>query len=204
MSSARPAILSVVLAAALLTGCSSGGSSGDQQGTEAATGAPSGSAGTASSSAGAASGADSGVGVESADTSKVLAQQEYTLPGTKDSVKLGVQSLVVEGKTMVLKLVVTPEFSSVGDNEPVSIYDATGGGSAYIAPKLVDRENLKEYSLIHDGATSWSTEIVTTDTTNHQPVIWWGVYAAPEDDVKTMDLRTMPGVPEFTNVPIQR
>lgn len=204
MTSARPAILSVVLAAALLTGCSAAAPPDAGKPDASTTGSDAPAAAATGSAGGSEVQQDSGAGVESSDTSKVLAQQKYTLPGTKDSVTLGVQSLVVDGKTMILKMVLTPDFSSVSDNEKVSIYDATGGGSAYIDPKLVDRENLKEYSVIHDASESWSTDVVTTDTTNHQPVIWWGVYAAPEDDIKSVDVRVMPGVPEFTNVPIQR
>lgn len=202
MKSARPAIVSTALAAALLTGCSAAAPPGTSQPASPSAGSKAPAAAASGSAAGGQQNA--GVGVASSDTSQVLAEQDYTLPGTQDSVKIGVQSLVVDGKTMILKMVLTPDVTSASDNEAISIYDMTGGGSSYIDPKLVDRENLKEYSLISDHADQWSTDIVTTDATNGQPVIWWGVYAAPEDDITSVDLRVMPGVPEFTNVPIQR
>ncbi|GAA1354677.1 hypothetical protein GCM10009596_00600 [Arthrobacter rhombi] len=202
MRSASPALLSVFLAAALLTGCSG---SAPPEGGGASTGgsdAPASSGG--SSGAGTQVQQDSGVGVEEYDTSKVLAQQKYTLPGTKDDVTFGVQSLKVDGKTMILKMVVTPDFSSVSKNETLSIYEATGENVAYFDPQLVDRGNLKEYGLIRESSTTWSADMSYTKTTNGQPVIWWGVYAAPEDDIDSVDIRVMQGVPEFTNVPIQR
>lgn len=202
MKSAWPTLTAAVLAAALLTGCSSPAPTEDTPASSSAD-AANGSGGAANGSA-AGTQPDSGVGVASADAGTVLAEQDYTLPGTEDTVTIGVHSLVVDGKTMTLKLVMTPDFSSVSDNETVSIYDMKGSGAGYFNPQLVDRKNLKEYAVVRDGPTQWASNSVDTETTNGEPVIWWGVYAAPEDDIDTFDLRVLPGVPEFTNVPITR
>lgn len=140
--------------------------------------------------------------VVSIDTSTVIAEQEYSIPGTKDKVSIGVQSLSVDGKTMTLQLVLTPEFSSVSDSEAISIYTATG--PTRFNPKLIDRENLKEYSLISDTGHDWATNRATTKTTNHEPVIWWGVYAAPEDDNEAFELRVLDDMAEFGDVPVTR
>lgn len=141
--------------------------------------------------------------VVSVDTGTVIAQQEYKIPGSKDDkVTFGVQSLAVEGKTMVLKLVLTPNFASVSDSEAVSVYDMTG--NVTFNPRLVDRENLKEYSLLTESVYTWATDRVHTETTNHEPVIWWGVYAAPEDENESFDLRVLDAMAEFPDVPVQR
>ena len=125
-----------------------------------------------------------------------------TPPGTNDKVNIGVQSLQVEGQTMTLQLVLTPEFTSISDSEAVSIYAATG--STRFNPKLIDRENLKEYSLISDTGQDWATNRATTKTTNHEPVIWWGFYAAPEDNNDAFELRVLDAMAEFTDVPVTR
>lgn len=140
--------------------------------------------------------------VVSVDTGTVIAEQEFKVPGSKDTVNVGVQSLIVEGKTMKLQLVITPNFSSISDSAKTSIYHAFGQTS--IRPKLIDRENLKEYSLISDTGQPWSTYAVNADTTNHEPVIWWGMYAAPEDENATFDLRVIDTMEEFVDVPVTR
>ncbi|MDO5743124.1 MAG: hypothetical protein Q4P23_01540 [Micrococcaceae bacterium] len=184
-----------VLAISLLTGCSASNDesapspSVDAGATAGATGHDAPAAGTPPR-------------VVSVDTSTVIAEQEYSIPGTKDKVSIGVQSLSVDGKTMTLQLVLTPEFSSVSDSEAISIYTATG--STRFNPKLIDRENLKEYSLISDTGQDWATNRATTKTTNHEPVIWWGVYAAPEDDNEAFELRVLDDMAEFDDVPVTR
>lgn len=140
--------------------------------------------------------------VVSIDTGTVIAEQEFKVPGSQDTVTVGVQSLIVEGKTMKLQLVITPDFSSVSDTAKTSIYDAFGKTS--IRPKLVDRVNLKEYSLISDTGQQWSTYAVNADTTNHEPIIWWGMYAAPEDENAVFDLRVIDTMEEFVDVPVTR
>lgn len=140
--------------------------------------------------------------VVAVDTGTVSAEQDFKVPGSKDTVTVGVQSLIVEGKTMKLQLVITPNFSSISDSAKTSIYRAFGQTS--IRPKLIDRENLKEYSLISDSGQQWSTYAVNADTTNHEPIIWWGMYAAPEDENATFDLRVIDTMEEFVDVPVIR
>lgn len=141
--------------------------------------------------------------VVAVDTGTVIAEQKIKVPGSsKDTVTVGVQSLIVEGKTMKLQLVITPDFSSISDTAMTSIYRAFGETS--IRPKLVDRQNLKEYSVISDTGQHWSTYAVNADTTNHEPIIWWGMYAAPEDENATFDLRVIDTMEEFVDVPVTR
>ncbi|GAA1886862.1 hypothetical protein GCM10009715_36230 [Paeniglutamicibacter psychrophenolicus] len=184
-----------LLAISLLTGCSSP--------TDGQTPSAPATDGTATSAAGTQAPADaSPARVVQVDTGTVIATQEYTVPGTKDKVTVGLQSLVVDEKTMVLQLVLTPDFTSVSDSSDISVFKMFGETSP--RPKLVDRDNLKEYSLISAPGLNWSADSVYTKTTNHEPVIWWGVYAAPQDNNETFDVRVADALAEFTDVPVTR
>lgn len=140
---------------------------------------------------------------ERVDTSEVLVEQEYQHLGTEDSFTIGVHSLQVDGDIMTLKLVLTPDFASVEDSEKLSIFDMYDPTS-YMQPLLLDRENLKEYSMISDTGQDWRIDTVETKTLNNEPVVWWGVYSAPQDDIGEVDIRIFDDMPEFTNVPVQR
>ena len=196
MKKTWPLITTAAFAAALLAGCSAGDSTAEDA---------AGSSQPASASASddvdqAASNADAGVA--DVDLSKVFVEQEYELPGTKNKTNFGVHSLVVDGETMKLTLVMTPDFSSKSASDTISLFHMTGSSSP--APVLLDRENLKDYSVIRDGPHSWAADAVYTKTVNGEPAVWWGVFAAPEDDIDAVDIRVLDGMPEFTNVPIQR
>lgn len=184
-----------ILTISLLSGCST---SNDEPATSSSVDAGA----TASESGQGSPAEDSEPNTVSVDTSTVIAEQEYTLPGTKDKVTFGVQSVTVDGKTMLLQMILTPDFSSVSDSKAINVYEMTG--SSMFDPKLIDRENLKEYSLISETGRTWATDRVPTKTTNHEPVIWWGMYAAPEDDNEAFDLRVLDAMAEFTDVPVTR
>lgn len=183
-----------MLALALLSGCSA---PTDEQKTQTSA-AQSGTSNETTASPT----ADGVARVVTVDTGTVIAEQVFKIPGTKDTTTVGVQSLIVEGKTMKLQLVITPNMSSISASAKTSIYRAFGQTS--IRPKLIDRENLKEYSLISETGQEWSTYAVNADTTNHEPVIWWGMYAAPEDENATFDLRVMDTMEVFTDIPVTR
>lgn len=196
MKSTWPLITTAAFAAILLAGCSAWDSATEEESRSSQAG----SANASDDVDQAASNEDAGVA--DVDLGQVFVEQEYQLPGTKDHTKFGVHSLVVDGDTMKLTVVMTPDFSSRSASETVSLFDMTGSSSP--SPVLIDRENLKEYSVIRDGPTSWAADAVYTKVTNGEPAVWWGVYAAPEDDIDTVDIRVMDGMPEFTKVPIQR
>jgi len=189
-----------VLTLTLLTSCSTGG---DDAPPSAGASAASASKGEDSKLEQSGSSRVSSAGVADVDPADVLAEQGYTVPGSEDTATIGVHSLVVDGDVMTLRLVLTPEFSSVSDTAAVSIYDIVGHAGRF-APTLVDRENLKEYDIVGGSPTEWSSDTVYTKVTNGDPVVWWGVYAAPEDDIDTVDVRVLDELPEFTDVPITR
>jgi hypothetical protein len=184
---------------ALLTSCSTGGDDAAPPGTSAATA----SKGEDAKAAQNGSSGDTSAGVADVDPADVLAEQTYTVPGGDDTATIGVHSLVMDGDVMTLRLVFTPEFSSVSDTDAVSVYDIVGHAGRF-APMLVDRENLKEYDIVGGSPTEWTSDTVYTKVTNGDPMVWWGVYAAPQDDIDTVDIRVLDELPEFTDVPITR
>ncbi len=145
----------------------------------------------------------SGAGVASYDPADVVVSQEVTVPGSEgDTATVGVLSLTVEGSVQVLRLVVTPNFSSVSTAESVNQY-AVWGTDAF-RPTLVDMENLKVYSALSDTGQYWASDAVYNEAINGEPMIVWAVFAAPEDDVDAVDLRLHESWPEFTDIPVTR
>ncbi|WP_185972574.1 hypothetical protein [Georgenia yuyongxinii] len=186
-----------ILVAASLAACSSG-----ENGTAAASGtddaAESAETGATDSDTAPAGGA----GVAGIDPADVVAEQTYTVPGSQDTVTVGLHSLVVDGQVMTLNLYFTPEFSSASDDAAISVFDMVGSG---FGPTLVDRANLKEYTILSENITTdWEADQVYTEATNGEPVLWWAGFAAPQDDIDTIDVRVLDELPEFTDVPIVR
>jgi hypothetical protein len=135
------------------------------------------------------------------DPADVLVEQTVHRPGNPDDqLTLGVLSLRVEGAVMVLHVVVTPHFASVDEHETVSSFDVFR--PRRFAPVLVDRTNLKEYSVISDNGSYWVSEGV--ESRNGEPMVLWAVYAAPEDDIDTIEVRVADSWPPFLDVPIER
>ena len=152
----------------------------------------------------------SGAGVEERGI-KTLVEQTVSSPDApEDKVTIGVQSLTVKDETMVLRLVLTPDFRSVSDNEPVELGDAVRVGSQFfgVALRLLDRKNLKEYSVVHNvnnfRVKWWASASSDVSSVNGEPMYAFAVFAAPEDDIDSIDVRVDEQWPEFTDVPITR
>jgi hypothetical protein len=174
------------LAVALLTGCTGSGGEEDQPA--------------------AATSSGSGASVEERST-EVLVEQTVSRPDApQDRVTIGVESLTVEGTTMVLRLVVTPDFASVPDGEPVTLGDAMGVGGQFfgVALRLIDRENLTEYSVVHEGSRWWASGAYEVETVDGEPMSAFAVFAAPQDDIDTIDVRLDEQWPELLDVPVTR
>jgi len=191
-------MVGLLAAAALLVGCSDGG--------DEAASAPEPAAAAASGSAGGEGGSrdSSGAGVDSVDVGEVLVEQVYEHPDNpEDEVTLGVVSLTVEGEVMVLRLAMTPRLASASDSSSISQFKALG--EELFRPTLVDAENLKEYSVIkQNGGSPWQTKDLELKTVNGGTMLAWAYFAAPEDDIDTIDLRLSDNVPAFTDIPITR
>lgn len=142
-------------------------------------------------------------GVENVDLEKTIVKQDVKVPGSsEDTATVGILSLKVEGKTQRLQLVVTPHFKSVDEDEEVSLFEIWGEQS--FSPQLIDADNLKVYSPIRDMGEQWTSGSVRTETKNEEPMYVWAVYAAPEDDLDSFDIRLYDTWPDFTDVPITK
>lgn len=123
-------------------------------------------------------------------TSAPLAESVATLPDGRGTVDVAVRSLVLDdnGTTMTLRVDFTPHLSAPEDSMTLSMIN----NYWIIFPVLLDRENLKRYSVITgEGTQDWLTNH-DTETADGDTLESWFVYAAPEDDVDTFTL-TMDG-----------
>lgn len=181
---------------ALLTSCSS------DDGNDQTSAAPRSSDGSATADT---NGSATGAGVQDADVESALAEQTVALPGSPDDkVTLGVLSLEVKGEVMLLRLAVTPDFASESDSQAINLFSSfedTG-----FRPVLVDVENLKEYAVLKAsrGQQRWASDPVDTRSMNGTPMLAYAYFAAPEDDIDTIDVKVTDFWPAFTDVPISR
>jgi hypothetical protein len=140
------------------------------------------------------------VGVDFPDPEKVVADATFTVPGTEgDEVRFGIESIVVSDRTMELRLVMTPEFDDGG--RAASVYDALGQDTNIA---LIDRENLKEYHVLAaDGGGRWyRSDPVHTKALPGMSVGYQAFFAAPEDEISTIDVRLAESWPVFEDVPL--
>jgi hypothetical protein len=149
-----------------------------------------------------ATGGSEAAGAVQFDPEDVIVEQTFALANPDDKVTVGLQSLVVDGQVMTLTMVVTPDFSSVRDDEDVSLFDVNE--ETLFRPTLLDRANLKEYSVITDAGTAWASRDVETRTRNGTPMRVFAVFAAPEDDIDTVEVSFRNEWAPFTDVPIER
>jgi hypothetical protein len=146
---------------------------------------------------------DSDAGAVQFDPEDVIVEQTYALTeNPDDAVTVGIQSLVVDGPVMTLIMVVTPDFSSVSNEEAISLFDINE--ETLFRPTLLDRANLKEYSVITDGGVAWASENVETRTSNGTPMRVFATFAAPEDDIDAIEVSFRSVWTPFTDVPIQQ
>ena len=121
-----------------------------------------------------------------------------------DTATIGVQPLTVEGGTTVLRLVVTPHFSSVSDSEAVQLDDVFGGLIFGPSLRLVDAENLKEYTVVHELNRWWATDQTPVEALNGEPMYAYAVFAAPEDDLDAVDVVLREDWAPVADVPVTR
>lgn len=160
----------------------------------------------ASAEASAGSGSASSAGdaaVEAFDPEQVLIEQTLVaVDDPRDMVQVAVTALQVEDRVMLLELAVTPELASVSDSQPQRLFDLR---SFFSRPLLFDRENLKRYEPVDDGAgTLYASDVLGTETVNGRAMRVYFYYAAPEDDIDAVDVVLSDSYPQFTDVPISR
>lgn len=123
----------------------------------------------------------------------------YDLPDDEADVTVGLHTLQVAGDVMLLELSFTPQ----------------GGGGSYgfnnlnmgraLMPLLHDRENLKQYSVLGTGSNRWAsnTTVSGTRVESGQSLMFYAHYAAPEDDIDTINISVIDGLVEFADAEIQ-
>lgn len=137
------------------------------------------------------------------DPADVVGEESYTLPGTDDEVTVGVLPLEVKGDIMILRVIFTPNFESASDDEVLNVGEMYPDDSFKFLPQLIDYDNLKQYNMLDNTGDYWQPSTRALETVNGQPVDWWGVYPAPEDDIDSFDVQLREGMPTFEGVPIQ-
>ena len=125
----------------------------------------------------------------------------YDVPNDNLQVTVGLHDLQVQGEVMRLDLSFTPEG---GRSSSYSLWDLAG--NSRVLPLLNDRENLKQYSVLRGGPTDWSSETDASGTKieSGQTLMYYAYYAAPEDDIDTINISVIDGLVEFADVEIQR
>lgn len=133
----------------------------------------------------------------------VIAEQSDLLVDDdgEDTVTVGLSSLTVsaDGKTMVLWLVFTPHFGSRESDDMVTLYDLDQ--PSFFLPVLTDRRNLKRYNVIRQDGNWWTSD-TNEGATNGRSFRAWFVFAAPQDDISTLDIKMTDEWPSFLDVPI--
>ena len=136
--------------------------------------------------------------VSEVDPTDVIAETTYPM-ATSDvdggTITVGVHELRVDGQTMLLTLYFTPEFD--GD-DALNLFQMHG--YSQLSPVLNDRANLKQYTVLDGGGSGeWSTHVGPrgVSAASGETLVWWGYYAAPEDDIDTVAVSVFSGAAEL-------
>lgn len=120
-----------------------------------------------------------------------------TLPiineGRGGQLEVAVHHLTVDGDFMEMELSFTPEF----EGDAITTHAMMGH---FFRPGLNDRENLKRYTVV-DGWMSGSGA-AGTRLESGQSIFRWYYFAAPEDDIDSINVTVIAGAAEIGNVPI--
>jgi len=132
------------------------------------------------------------------DPADVLAETTYPMAASDvggGTITVGVHDLKVDGETMLLTLYFTPEFDG---EEPLNLFEMHGYGP--LSPVLNDRANLKQYTVLDDDDSGeWATPVgpIGASADSGDTLVWWGYYAAPEDDIDTIAVSVFSGADEL-------
>lgn len=195
-----PRIAAAALAAAVvLAGCSGQDAEFDDGDSAATASAPESTADTAEADA-------TPVAATWPDPENLVAEDVFTtLDSTEEKVKIGIEGIIVDGDTMELRLLFTPEENL----EKVKLNEVLPYATrVHMDIKLIDRENLKEYHVIEAPGTlpTWyqtgGRNEADVEALAGEVVGFQSFYAAPEDDIDTIDVVLGVGLPVFEDVPL--
>lgn len=185
------AVTCIAVSALLLSGCS------EDSGDSAASENP-----TSESDDGGSSGVVNDAGVEVNDLDDAVATQTVTKAGSDVEIELSVFPIEVRGDVQIVRVGVTPTSNLSNRNGTESLFGLFGNNG--FRPQLIDRENLKVYSVLTDAPKQWAIDPVAAKAARGETIIAWAIYAAPEDDVDVFDVMIQDGWPAFTDVPVER
>jgi len=118
-------------------------------------------------------------------------------PGAK--VEIGVVELRVTGRLAQLTLSITPR---VPGSEDTTVYYLTGSSEPNVS--LIDTVNLKRYVVVKDTSGKLlQPDYIATRLTNGRPNVQTYMFAAPPENVRTVDM-TFGQWPPFRDVPVTR
>lgn len=133
------------------------------------------------------------------DPDNAVADDVFTIPESeREKVRIGIEAIVVTDQTMELRLMLTPDEGGEG----LRVWDVLRE-EANLDVRLIDRENLKEYTVLRTTKGSGryaphSKVRLTAGQTLAYPIF----YAPPEDDIDTIDVRLSSHLPIFEDVPL--
>ena len=143
----------------------------------------------------------SGVGVVSVgDGDAIVELTARGANGYDGSVQIEVQSLTVEGRTMELRVALTPlggdEEEDDGTISAFSVFDGM--------PVLSDVERLTQYHVVGGANERMRSDMTGVKTLVGEPMLFQAWFPAPHEDVEVLDLVLDPAWPSFTDVPVTR
>ncbi|WUH97428.1 hypothetical protein OHR68_28385 [Spirillospora sp. NBC_00431] len=178
------------LLAGVLGGCSMGG---DDSG---------------SSSRGNGSGSSSGDADVAAGKASFDNAAKPVVEGTFDSaaaagtkVDIAIMGLRAKGRLATLNVRFTPRVPAGGPGSPNPY---TLNGQRSLDTSLIDPVNLKRYVVVSDsGGKKLETDDIFTNLTNNQPAPLYYTFAAPPENVKSVDVQ-IGSWPTFRGIPVER
>ncbi|MGO1339453.1 MAG: hypothetical protein ACTML1_07680, partial [Cellulosimicrobium funkei] len=129
-----------------------------------------------------------------------ILETRLPVPGSaEDEVTLGLVSLVADGSTVELRVLMTPHFAGDDSAETYSVYDMLGKDHN---PRIVDVGALTQYDVVSASGQKLSTDPVTADTVNGRPLLYQAWFPRPEGEPRTVDVRLHDAWPAFEDVPV--
>jgi hypothetical protein len=194
------ALVTGVAVAGLLAGCTGGddkGGTGESASSAATSRASSGAEAADGGTDGSASGAAVTVGGH--DYTPVV-QATVTVPNKpENTVDVGVVSLVAKGRSVELRVVMTPHLTGGAADGAVNVFEMFGNS---VHPQLVDVDALTSYELLATAGKQLETDVVDARTQDGEPLLYQAWFPRPQGDPAAVDVWLHGSWPVFEDVPV--
>ncbi|MEV3922920.1 hypothetical protein [Actinomadura coerulea] len=136
------------------------------------------------------------------DAAKPLVKATFDSPIAQGSkIDIAVMGLKAKGRLATLNVQLTPHVPLGG---PTRINAYRLNGEHGLGTALIDPVNLKRYVVVKDsGGKELQTDEIFTNLTNEQATPFYFTFAAPPENVKSIDLQ-IGTWPTFRDVPVER